>query len=97
MPTTRPRLTGTMSQRLRQAREAAGLTQQDVARLVGTALKTVSNYENPTYTGARKAYIVREWAEVTGRNFEELWGSSSQPLVRTGWLNRKPVRRTRAA
>lgn len=91
------RLSGPMSARLRQARTEAGLSQQHVATAIGVVLKTVNNYENPNYAGARKRYVVKEWAELCGREFEELWGTRRQPLDRTGWFSPKPVRRTRAA
>lgn len=82
---TRRRLTGPMSQRLRTARMALGLTQQDVADQLDISLKTVNNYENPNYAGARKALVVRAWASLCDRQFKELWGTSHQPISRTGW------------
>lgn len=80
-----------MSARLRAAREGAGLTQQQIADELGVALKTVNNYENPNYVGAKKAYVVRAWAELCGRNFEEIWGSVRRPLPRSGWSSETPA------
>lgn len=76
--TTLTRLEGTMSQRLRTSREEAGYTQQALADLIGTCLKTIHNYENRSYAGARKKIVVGRWAELTGRDFEELWPSGQE-------------------
>ena len=95
MPTatpTRRRLAGPMSKRLRAAREDAGYTQKQLSEILGVHLKTVNNYENPTYGGARKSYVVRAWAETCGRGFEELLGTPDQPLDRTGCRNRTAAR-----
>lgn len=64
--TTRRRLTGPMSQRLRTARVNAGYTQQEIADLTGMSLKSVNNYENARYAGNRKAIYVRAWAGICG-------------------------------
>jgi transcriptional regulator with XRE-family HTH domain len=85
MSTTRTRLTGPMSRRLRQSRLAAGLTQQQLADEVGASLKTINNYENDAYPRARKRYIVREWADATGRTFDELWGPPGREISRRAW------------
>lgn len=76
-----------MSQRLRTARVAAGLTQQQLADAIGASLKTVNNYENPNYAGARKPYVVREWAELTSHTFEQIWGRPGRELPRSGWAS----------
>lgn len=55
--------------------------------LLGVHLKTVNNYENPNYHGARKSYVVKAWAEACGRDFIEIWGASRQGISRTGWLD----------
>lgn len=65
-----------MSARLRAVREGAGLTQQQIAHTIGTSLKTVNNYENAHYHGARKSYVVKAWAEACGRRFEDVWTTS---------------------
>lgn len=75
-----------MSKRLRAAREEARFTQQQLAAVLGVHLKTVNNYENPNYAGARKSYVVKAWAEVCGRDFEDCWGASQHGISRTGWL-----------
>lgn len=88
------RLTGPMSKRLRAAREDALLTQQQLADLIGMSLKSVNNYENPLYEGARKAVYVREWARVTGREFKHIWGArtpSDQGIARTRCRVQTPV------
>lgn len=80
-----------MSTRLRTAREGAGLTQKQIAMTLGLALKTVNNYENPNYTGARKPIVVRAWAELCDRRFEEIWGTARRPLARSGWSSQTPA------
>lgn len=70
---------------------AAGLTQQDVANALGIALKTVNNYENPNYAGARKALVVRAWAALCGRGFEEIWGAAGRELARSGCTSQTPA------
>lgn len=90
MPTVTPtrRLTGPMSKRLRAARVEAGFTQQELADRIGVVLKTVNNYENHKYPGARKIIVVRAWAQTCGRDFEDIWGRSRQGIARTGWPSR---------
>lgn len=80
-----------MSARLRAAREGAGLTQQQIADATGASLKTVNNYENPKYLGAKKLYILRDWAELCGRNIEEITGPARRPLARSGCTSQTPA------
>jgi DNA-binding XRE family transcriptional regulator len=89
MAATKTRLTGPMSLRLRDARITAGLSRKGLAQLIGASERTVNYYESPAYGRARKSYIVRDWAEATGREVEELWGTKEQPLNRTGWFRAK--------
>lgn len=55
--------------RIAQAREEAGLRQEDLADLIGVATRTIQNYE----AAATKPYgKLRAIAEATGRNVEWL-------------------------
>ncbi|MCP4415449.1 MAG: helix-turn-helix domain-containing protein [Chloroflexi bacterium] len=51
---------------LRQAREAAGLTQKDVALRIGIQKSTVSKIEN--HAEDVRLSLIRRYAEVLGRN-----------------------------
>jgi DNA-binding XRE family transcriptional regulator len=51
---------------LRQAREAAGLTQEDIACQIGTPTSTVSKIENDTENV--RPSLLRQYAEALGRN-----------------------------
>ena len=51
---------------LRQAREAAGLTQEDIARLIGTPPATISKMEN--HAEDVRLSLLRQYAEVVGKN-----------------------------
>lgn len=73
-----------MSGRLRTARLDAGLTQQDAAFATGLALKTINNYENPHYAGARKYVNVKALADLYERDVTEIWGARGQGIPRTG-------------
>lgn len=89
MPTTRTRLTGPMSQRIRTARNGAGLTQHQLADITGLALKTINNYENPLYPGKRKKLYIQAIAAACGRDLKEIWGAADQqPSLRSGWFSR---------
>lgn len=83
---TRVALRGTMSQRLKVSRNIAGLSIRQMAEATGMSKRAVAYYEDPDYTGNRKAVYVRAWAQACARDFEELWGTKEQPLARTGWL-----------
>lgn len=80
-----------MSRRLLDARTEAGLSRKALAALIGVSERAVNYYEDPAYGRARKVYIVRAWAEATGREIEELWGPSEQPFSRSGWLSHNPL------
>ncbi len=90
MPTT-TRLSGPMSGRLKTIRLDAGLTQQDIADATGLALKTVNNYENPQYAGARKFVNVQAIATLCGRDVYEVWGARGQQIPRTGCTSPTPA------
>ena len=51
---------------LRQAREAAGLTQEDIALLLGTQKSTVSQIEN--HAEEVRLVLLRRYAEALGKN-----------------------------
>jgi DNA-binding XRE family transcriptional regulator len=53
---------------LRQAREAAGLTQEEIALRIGTQKSTVSKIEN--HAEDMRLSLLREYAEVLGRNLD---------------------------
>lgn len=52
----------TLADRLRKARETAGLSQGQLAAILGVARNTVTNYEGG---GSAKIYVVRAWATAT--------------------------------
>ncbi|NUP83863.1 MAG: helix-turn-helix transcriptional regulator [Nonomuraea sp.] len=55
-----------LGDRLRKARETAGLEQGELAVRVGVSRGTVSNYELNHGTRPRKPIVLRAWAEQTG-------------------------------
>lgn len=55
----------TLGDRLRKAREVAGLEQGELAGRMGVARGTVHNYESDATTKVKRPYL-REWAHVTG-------------------------------
>lgn len=59
----------TQADRLRKAREMAGLTQQQLADIIGIDRASVVSYEK---RGTRKDYILRYWAEITRVASEDL-------------------------
>ena len=93
MPTKnpRPRLIGPMSRRLKAARVAAGLSRRQLAEQIDISVRAVNYYESPSYGRARKSYIVRDWAEACGRDFEEIWGAPGRELARSGCTSQTPA------
>lgn len=89
--THRPRLIGPMSRRLRAARTTAGLSRRELAEQIGVSLRAVNYYEDPNYARARKPYIVRDWAEACGRDYEEIWGAPGRELARSGCVSQTPA------
>lgn len=59
-----------VADRLRKAREEAGMTQQQLADRIDVSQRTVSNYENPAHDGARKPLVVKQWAFATGFDYD---------------------------
>jgi DNA-binding XRE family transcriptional regulator len=51
---------------LRQAREAAGLTQEEIAHRIGIPTSTISRIENDTENV--RLSLLRQYAEALGRN-----------------------------
>lgn len=58
--------TWTLGDRLRKAREFAGLDQDDLAAAIGISRGTVSNYELGRGQKAPKVYVLRDWAKTCG-------------------------------
>ena len=58
--------TWTLGDRLRKAREFAGLEQGELAVRIGVSRGTVSNYELNRGQRPPKRLVVRAWAEITG-------------------------------
>lgn len=79
-----------MSLRLRDARTTAGLTRKQLADLAGLSERTVNYYEDKNYRRSRKPSFVRLWAEACDREFEEVWGTTEHPVLRTGWTRVSP-------
>jgi transcriptional regulator with XRE-family HTH domain len=71
----------TIADRLRKARESAGLDQGELAERIGIARSTVSNYERGTHTPRRP--IIRLWAEETGVPMDWLSPRTDVPLRRS--------------
>lgn len=60
----------TLGDRLRKAREIAGMTTDDMARAIGVSDRTIRNYENEV-TPAKRATVI-SWALSTGVAFDWL-------------------------
>ena len=69
--------TWTLTDRLRKAREAAGMDQTELARLTGLARGTVSNYDNG-HTTPRRANVMM-WALATGVPSTWLYNGETPP------------------
>lgn len=87
----RPRLVGPVSRRLKVARTSANLSRRALAELVGMSVRAVNYYENPNYAGLRKPIYMERWAEVCGRDYEEIAGPATRPLARSGWSSQTPA------
>lgn len=61
----------TLADRLRKARETAGLDQQQLANAIGVARQTISNYEKGHTATRPMALVIRQWALATG--VDEQW------------------------
>jgi transcriptional regulator with XRE-family HTH domain len=69
----------TIQDRLRKAREEAGMTQRELADAIEVAKTTVSNYEAGATTHHR-GIVLTAWARATGVPSEWLrWGANPAP------------------
>jgi transcriptional regulator with XRE-family HTH domain len=60
----------TLGDRLRKAREHAGMDQLELANRIGISRNTVSNYELGNGTRAPKVVVLRAWAHECGVPYE---------------------------
>lgn len=60
----------TLGDRLRKARESAGMDQLELANRVGISRNTVSNYELGNGTRPPKVVVLRAWANECGVPYE---------------------------
>jgi transcriptional regulator with XRE-family HTH domain len=67
----------TVADRLRKARESAGFEQAALARVLGVAKNTVSNYERGAVQPKRA--VVMAWAMATDTALDWLEGESPRP------------------
>jgi transcriptional regulator with XRE-family HTH domain len=65
---------------LRQAREAAGMTQDEVARRLGTKKSAISRMEN--HADDVRLSTLRNYAEAVGASLEITLGHVRQPVLR---------------
>lgn len=91
----------TIADKLRKARETAGLEQGDLADLIDASRSTISNYESNRYTKRRRRQTLRMWAWACG--VEPTWidpslegpnpggGGSIRPVSQSACTNR-PLR-----
>lgn len=56
----------TVADRLRKARESAGLEQQELATMIDCSRQTVGNYENNNWDRTRRRATLRLWAWACG-------------------------------
>lgn len=76
----------TLGDRLRKAREHAGMDQEELALRIGVSRGTVSNYELGRGTRPPKVVVLRAWANECGvpyewlvDNFRPTYGMKVQP------------------
>ena len=62
----------TIHDRLRKAREVAGLEQGELADRIDVARTTIGNYERGDISKPKRL-VVRQWALACGVDFEWLW------------------------
>jgi len=74
--------TWTLSDRLRKAREYAGLEQLDLAERLGASRGTVSNYERGSNIRPLKPYLLEKWAAECGVDLAWLIGDDG-PISRS--------------
>ena len=56
----------TIADRLKKARETAGLEQAELARIIESSRNTISSYESNNYTRTRRRATLRLWAWACG-------------------------------
>lgn len=71
-----------LGDRLRKARETAGLTQQELADQIEVARASVVNWETGRF--APRRYVLVSWALACGVSFEWLAGSPHPPVTNVG-------------
>lgn len=76
--------THTLGVRLRQLRQARGLTQTELARKVGVTQRVVTYYENEAATVS--ADLLAKFAKVLGVSADELLGTPAKPSAATELL-----------
>ena len=62
-------------ERLAKARRHAGLTQEQMAELLGRKPSTIASWENETRQPRRLMALVAEWSRITGIDREWILGS----------------------
>lgn len=72
----------TLGDRLRKAREHAGMEQGELAVRIGISRGTVSNYELGRGTRPPKVVVLRAWAYECGVPYE--WLTAGAPAVHGG-------------
>lgn len=72
--------TWTLGDRLRKARDVAGITSQDMADRLGVSRNTITNYENDHTSPSVLA--VRAYASETGVDIEWLYGTTTDARSR---------------
>lgn len=68
----------TVSDRLRKAREHAGLHQDELADAIDVSVRTISRYETGDVTQPRRI-VLRQWALACGVSYEWLVGEARPP------------------
>ena len=64
----------TIHDRLKKAREVAGLSRPELADRIYGSESTVSNYENNSYAKDMKEVFLRQWAMATGVSYDWIVG-----------------------
>ena len=85
----------TLGDRMRKARETAGLKQAELAERIGIGRSSIVNYESGRADPSRP--VLLSWALATGVAYEWLAGEPSfRPYVRKGSTKTGLIRVTRA-
>lgn len=69
-----------LTDRLRKAREVAGMSQDQLAERMGVSRSTVSNYEAGVTTNPRRI-VIKGWAEETGCDYDWLMFGEEAPIA----------------